>query len=709
MDIKQLMKELTTEEKIGQLLQLAPFHFIKDIEMEVAGHVSPLSLNQDKIFLAGSVLGIGHASEMISVQEKYLKKSRHKIPLMFMADIIHGYETIFPVPLALSCTWHESLIEKVARISAVEAQTAGIHVTFSPMADLVRDPRWGRVVESFGEDPYLQKVFARAMVNGYQNNDISKVGHVAACVKHFAAYGLSEAGRDYNTVDLSRSSLQNNFLSGYQAAIEAGAKMIMTAFNVIDGVPATINKYLLRDVLRKQWHFDGVTISDYDSLHQVIDHGCAENDEQAALKGIEAGLDIEMASTCYINHLTKHVKHDPTIEILLNQAVERVLILKKDLGLFDNPYKGADVKQEKCIVRAIEHLEFAQKVAEESVVLLKNDQTLPIENKKIALIGPYATSKETNGPWSWHGNNDFNLSLEEAFIKAGSEIIYVNPSHDPKTYDEHDCLMLRQADVIVAAVGETTKQSGEAHSRSQIELPFGQEKLITFAKTLGQKVVTVLYNGRPLILENIQTSDAIVETWFTGSMGNQAIVDILTGKVNPSGKLTMSFPRNVGQIPIYYNHLNTGRPKIEGIDNEFVSYYLDVSNQSLYPFGYGLSYSTFDYKNLRLSATRMTETETITASIDIINKSDRGGYEIIQLYLRDYVAGISRPVMELKGFKKVWIKAFSKETITFDITKDMLGYKDENGMDIYEQGRFKLMIGKHAEAVISMDFDFIKE
>jgi beta-glucosidase len=708
MDIKQLLKDLTIEEKIGQLLQIAPFFFIEDIEIDVSGHVGPLALNEQKIFLAGSVLGIGHAKEMMSVQEKYLKKSRHKIPLMFMADIIHGYETIFPVPLALSCTWHETLIEKVARISAIEAQTAGIHVTFSPMADLVRDPRWGRVVESFGEDPHLQKVFARAMVKGYQNGDISKEGNIAACVKHFAAYGLTEAGRDYNTVDLSRTSLHNYFLSGYKAAIEAGAKLVMTAFNVLDGIPSTINQYLLRDVLRAQWQFEGVTISDYDSLHQVIEHGCAENDEQAALKGIQAGLDIEMASTCYMNHLKKHIEKDSTVELLLNQAVERILLLKKELGLFENPFKGANIDLEKTVVRSKAHLELSRSVAQESVVLLKNDGTLPIINKRIALIGPYATSRETNGPWSWHGNNADNLSLEEAFQEAGIDIVYVNPSHDPKSYDEQDSLLITQADVIIAAVGETTRQSGEAHSRSAIDLPFGQEHLIAFAKTFDKKVVTVLYNGRPLILENIQSSDAILETWFTGSMGNHAIVDILTGKVNPSGKLTMSFPRNVGQIPIYYNHLNTGRPKIEGIQNEFVSYFLDVSNQPLYPFGFGLSYATFIYENLRLSSSKMTDLESITASIDVTNISNRDGYETVQLYLRDYVASISRPVMELKAYQKVWIKAGIKETITFEITKDMLGYKDPHGLDIYEHGTFKVMIGKHAEAVMSVDFDFIK-
>ncbi len=709
MNIKSLMNQMTIEEKIGQLLQIAPFFFIKELDIEVSGHVNTLSMTHQKIFSSGSVLGIGNAEEMIQVQTKYLQENRHKIPLMFMADIIHGYETIFPVPLALSCSWNPGLVKNVARISALEAQTSGIHVTFSPMVDLVRDPRWGRVVESFGEDPYLHEVYAKAMVEGYQNEDIKKVGHIASCVKHFAAYGLSEAGRDYNTVDLSRVSLHNQFLPGYKAAIDAGARLIMTAFNVLDGIPSTVNQYLLRDVLRKTWKFQGVTISDYDSLHQVIAHGCAKDDYEAAYRGISAGLDIEMASLCYVNHLKTIISEGKISCDLLDEAVERVLTLKNDLGLFENPFKGADPNLAKALVRSEKHLDFSRKVAHESMVLLKNDGILPLKQQKVALLGLYATSRETNGPWSWHGKNDLNASLEEALIAAGIQVCYVQRQEDPNQIPKEDYPMIESADVIVIAIGEHTKQSGEAHSRSILEIPFEQDKLIHDAQRFNKPIVTLLYNGRPLILESIQSSNAILETWFSGSMGNHAIADLLNGNINPSGKLTMSFPRNVGQIPIYYNHLNTGRPQVLGVQNEYVSYYLDVSNQPLYPFGYGLSYSNFKYQSIQLSKNQMTKNETLSLEVQITNDSDRGGYEVVQLYLRDVVAYISRPVMELKGFKKIWFSPHETKVVSFDIHHDMLSYRNEYGEDVFEYGTFKAMVGSDSLHVLSTDFDFVKE
>ena len=710
MDINTLLEKLTIEEKIGQLLQLSPFNFIRDIEVEVFGHLKELGLTEKKIFSAGSVLGIHNATEMIAVQEKYLRKSTHQIPLVFMADIIHGYETIFPVPLAVSTSWNPSLAFDVARVSAVEASTAGIHVTFSPMADLSRDPRWGRVVEGFGEDPYLNAAFTKEMVKGYQQDDISKDGNVASCVKHFAAYGAAEGGRDYNTVDVSRLSLHNHYLKGYKAAVDAGAKMIMTSFNVLDGIPATINKHLLREVLRDLWKFDGLTITDYDSLHQVVPHGNAENDEEAALKGIIAGLDIEMASTCYINYLKKLIENHQVDIKLVDEAVLRVLKLKEEIGLFDNPYKGASVLLESKFVRSSEHLEISKKVAHESMVLLKNESILPLsKEKKYALIGPYADTRNTNGPWSWHGKNELNHTLKETLTENHISLSLVKQVMSIDDLSEEDLKELKKVDAVILALGENERESGEAHSKVDIKLPRNQEKFVDLVKNLSLDAIVLLYHGRPFDLTNIMHANAILDVYYLGSMANEAIADVLTGVINPSGKLTMSYPRHVGQIPIYYNYLNTGRPKIIGDRNEYVSYYLDELNSPLFPFGYGLSYSKFSYHDLRLSQFEMTVDEEISLAIDVQNESETGGFETIQLYIRDYVATISRPVKELKGFQKVWFAPHQKKTIKFKINRSSLSYLDDQGKEVIEPGRFRIMVGSSSEELTSLDIILKKE
>ncbi|MBU1145572.1 MAG: glycoside hydrolase family 3 C-terminal domain-containing protein [Firmicutes bacterium] len=704
--MKDLLKQLSTKEKIGQLLQIAPFFFVKDLKKEVSGPVEDLHLNEELIFLAGSVLGVGSPEEMILVQKTYLEKSRHKIPLIFMADIIHGYKTIFPVPIALASSWNPSLLETVARISALEASTSGIHVTFSPMADLSRDPRWGRVVEGFGEDPYLTGKYAEAMVRGYQNDGIEKVGSLASCVKHFAGYGASESGRDYNTVDLSRQTLHDQYFIGYKKAIDAGARLVMTAFNVIDGVPSTANKYLLRDVLRDTWNFKGVTISDYDSLKQIIAHGYAEDMEEVALKGITAGLDIEMSSSAYSNHLETLIQKKQVQMSLLDEAVLRILELKKDLGLFENPFKGIENESMKNLVLSLSHLEASLKVAHESMVLLKNEDILPLtKGATLALIGPYSTSRATVGPWSWHGRRDTNTTLEEALIKADQRLIFVKDSISLLDYTLKDIKQIQRADVVIVAIGENERLSGEAHSLSDIHLPSKQDLLVNMVKALGKKVLVILFNGRPLLLENILDADAILETWFLGSKTAEAITDVLTGKINPSGKLPMSFPKSIGQIPIYYNHLNTGRPYIgPNDDNEFVSRYLDVSNEPLFPFGFGLSYLKLTYKDLRLDKLKITSQETLHASITISNDSTFEGFEIVEVYIRDYTASICRPVKELKQFKKIWINRHSTLTVTFDITINDLMYTIDDGSKTYEMGRFCLMIGPSSNTVLQKDF-----
>ncbi len=705
--IEQLMQNLTIEEKIGQLMQLAPFFFIGDLKKEVYGPIQALGLKESEVFLSGSVLGIGSASEMKSVQQAYLDKSRHKIPLIFMADIIHGYKTIFPVPLAMAASFNPELVKKAARISALEAQTAGIHVTFSPMADLSRDPRWGRVVEGFGEDPYLNQVYAKAMVEGYQHDGIDKVGNLASCVKHFAAYGASEAGRDYNTVDMSRLNLHQYYMSGYKSAVEAGARLVMTSFNILEGVPATQNKYLLRDVLKDQWGFDGVVISDYDSLRQTIEHGTSENDREAAKKAILGGLDIEMATSSYVLNLKSLIESNEVPMALLDDSVYRVLKLKQDLGLFEDPFKGADELKEQSLVLSKAHKQMALEVARESMVLLKNEGILPLKKtQKVALMGEYATLTDTIGPWHWHGRHEDCIPLYEAISEYTKPVLVSNQNTlSNLSVMEHNTLMT--SDVVIVAVGEHKIESGEAHSKVNITLKPQDESLIEALYQLGKKVVLVLFHGRPLVLSQVEPKvSAILDTFFLGTMSQQAIAETLFGLNNPSGKLTMSYPRHVGQIPIYYNHLNTGRPfKNDG--NPFTSFYLDEQNTPLYPFGFGLSYSTFKLTNLSVSSLTISKADTITVSIDVENTSSVDGYETVQLYIRDYSAEVSRPVQELKQFKKVWLKSNQKAVVSFQLTVKDLGYVHSDLSVQADPGKFSIQVGNASNQVLKTDITLI--
>lgn len=709
MDTKKLLQQMTFEEKVGQMMQIAPFFFIEHINALIFGEVKDLGLTQKEIFHAGSVLGIGNAKEMIAVQERYLKTSRLGIPLIFMADIIHGYETIFPVPLALASSFNGELVRLASRISAVEASTAGIHVTFAPMADLVRDPRWGRVVESFGEDPYLNEVMTKASVTGFQTNDLKQEDTLAACVKHFAGYGASEAGRDYNTVDLSRVQMHNYYLSGYRSAIEAGAKLVMTSFNVIEGIPVTVNRFLLRDLLRDLYQFKGVVISDYDSLHQILAHGCAEDDKEAAQLGIDAGLDIEMASSCYIRHL-EELSDSGTVDMkLIDEAVLRILDLKQELGLFDHPYKGASTSREEKLVRSKEHLDAALKVSHESIVLLENNNLLPLKSKmKVALVGPYATSKETNGPWSWHGNNDLNKSLNEALKNQGVDATICLSNPDFNTYQEHEINLIKEADVVILALGEHFRESGEAHSKGYIRLSKVQEDLFSHIKNIAKKTVTIITAGRPLILDKFTKSDALIYAWFLGSRHHEALVDILYGTVNPSGKLPMSFPVTEGQIPVYYNHLSTGRPYQVGGHNEYTSHYLDIPNEPLYTFGEGKSYTIFAYKNIHMNQHEMYAHEHVLLSLDITNTGNFTGKETVMLFIRDLVAKIARPVKELKQFKKIDLKPNETKKLTFKITTNDLSYYDDQGHKVLDPGMFDIMVGPNAKDVSTLKLELKK-
>lgn len=700
---------MTLDEKIGQLTQIGPHFFLHDLNHELTGPVTELGISEEKIYLTGSILGIGNAREMKKIQEKYLAKSRHKIPLLFMADVVHGYETIFPVPLALSTSWDEDILFDSARVAAIEAQTAGINVTFAPMSDLSRDPRWGRVVEGFGEDPLLNEKFTQAMVRGFQNGDISQEGNLASCVKHFAAYGAAEAGRDYNTVDMSKRILHQHYLPGYKAGVDAGAKLMMTAFNVFDGVPATTNSYLLKDVLRNSWQFKGVVISDYASLKETIKHGTSENGYDAAVQGIQAGLDIEMATALYMQNLRKAVEAGDVDVQLIDEAVLRVLMLKKELGLFENPYKGMDLEKEKTLVLSDNHKMRAKKAADASIVLLKNENSiLPLKNQKIALIGPYATSQAMMGPWSWHGKPENSRSIQSV-LEEKAKVVYTNSAKNSQEIHAADYDKIKTADVIVLALGEAANHSGEAHSRSVIDLPKNQKSLIETFQKLGKPIVLILFNGRPLKLTDVEPQvDAIIEAFFPGTMAAESIVDILMGRVNPSAKLTMSFPRNEGQIPIYYNHLNTGRPFADAKD-AYTSHYLDVENEPLYPFGYGLSYAQFNYQNLKLSKNHLKPNEIIVVSVDIKNDSDVAGFEIVQFYIRDHVAKVSRPVKELKQYQKIWFNPKEEKKVTFDVTINDLTYISNALETVYDTGRFSVFVGTNSISCLEAQFQLEKE
>lgn len=691
MDIKQILSKMSLDEKIGQMMQIPPNYFIENSTVEIAGNIYYSKLTSDQKFKVGSILGVGNSDEMEKLQRNYLSNSRLKIPLLFMADIIHGYETIFPIPLAQSCSFNDNIAFNIARISAIEAQTAGIGVTFSPMADLTRDPRWGRVMEGYGEDPYLLERFVKATVQGYQQDDILKEGNLASCIKHFAGYGAPIGGLDYNTVDMSLLEFYQNYVKGYKAGINAGAQMMMSAFNAFNGVPASINKELMVDILRDKLNFNGVTITDYNSLKESITHRVAINKKHAAELGIKAMIDIEMVSTCYADFI-KELINDGIINISdINNAVFRILKLKNDLGLFENPYNYTSKLKEKEINRCEAHLQKARELAHECMVLLKNDNnTFPIKtNQKILLLGPFVNEYRTNGAWSWRGNNHKNRSLYESLKLEGLQVEYADYTEQTST------VKLDKYDLILCALGEYENESGEAKSKSDLHLNYDQTKWVKYAKDNHKKVAVILYNGRPLILTDIINADTILETWFLGSKANEAIADVLMGRVNPCGKLTMSFPLNMGQIPIYYNHFSTGRPRVNSND-PFTSYYIDCDNSALFPFGYGLSYSTFVYKNHKISNTVITEKNTINYQVDIENKSNIDGYEIVQLYIQDVVSNITRPIKELKNYKKLFIEKNTTKTVTFEISLRDLTYTNNKGQQIVEKGEFLIMVGPNS-------------
>ncbi|TYS18036.1 beta-glucosidase BglX [Rossellomorea vietnamensis] len=717
-NLTELLSKMTLDEKIAQLTQLAtPFFKGSKDQGEITGPMKEMGITQKVIENAGSVLGASGAQQTKSIQEEHLKNNRLGIPLLFMSDIVHGYETIFPIPLAMGCSWDLSLAEKSAEIAAKEAAVSGVHVTFAPMVDLVRDPRWGRVMETTGEDPYLNGEFSKAQVKGFQGSNLTKdFNRVAACVKHFAAYGAPEGGRDYNTVNMSEREMYEQYLPAYKAAIDAGVEMVMSAFNTVDGIPATGSKYLMRKILRKEMEFEGILISDWGAVKELIPHGVAEDEAEAAFKALEAGIDIEMMTTCYVDHLKEQIEMRNLTESLVDEAVLRILKLKKKLGLFENPYRGADERLENEVVMSAEHRAASRELATKSLVLLKNEKNvLPLNHhQKISLIGPFADNGDILGAWSWKGSREDAVTLKEG-ISQGMDhsLLTIAKGSNIQSISEEDAAEAVQAaknsDVVILALGEDSEMSGEAGSRTNIKLPQAQLDLFAKIKETGKPIVVVLFNGRPLDLTDIHDqADAILEAWYPGTEGGAAITDVLFGKENPSGKLTMSFPYSAGQIPVYYNHFNTGRPKdAPDAQERYASQYLDSPNKPLYPFGFGLSYTNFLYKNIQQSAENMDPEEGISFTIEVTNNGKMAGEEVVQFYIQDVTGEVVRPLKELKDFRKIFLNPGETKEVLFNLREEQLRYYHSDLSLKSDKGKFNVFIGSSSEDVLSLSFQLL--
>lgn len=725
--IDNLMGKMTLQEKIGQLNLPVSGEIVtgQAKSSDVAGKIRKGQV--------GGLFNVKGVENIREVQKIAVEQSRLKIPLLFGMDVIHGYETVFPIPLALSCSWDMEAIKESARIAAKESSADGICWTFSPMVDICRDPRWGRMAEGGGEDPYLGSEISAAMVKGYQGDDLTDKNTIMACVKHFALYGAPEAGRDYNTVDMSHLSMFNNYFPPYKAAIDAGVGSVMTSFNVVDGIPATGNKWLMTDVLRDRWGFDGFVVTDYTAISEMIAHGMGDLQQVSAMS-LSAGTDMDMVADGFLTTLEKSLKEGKVTMAEIDKACRRILEAKYKLGLFDDPYKYCDASRVKKAIFTAENRAVARKIATETFVLLKNENNLlPLQRKgKIALVGPLANTKANMpGTWSVAATSDKYNSLYESmkqslagkaevFYAKGSNLMYDAQREAEATMFGREMRDLRsaqelldealsvasQADVIVAAVGESSEMSGESSSRTNLEMPDAQRDLLTALKKTGKPIVLVYFAGRSTVMTWEQENfPAILNVWFGGSEAADAICDVVFGDVSPSGKLTTTFPKNVGQIPLYYNHLNTGRPLEAGKwFSKFRSNYLDIDNDPLYPFGYGLSYTTFRYGDLQLSNNSMNEKGKITASVTVTNTGNYDADEIVQMYIRDMVGSVARPVKELKGFERIHLKKGESRTVSFDITAEQLKFYNSTLNWACEPGEFEVMVGGNSRDVQTKKF-----
>ncbi|SFN41093.1 beta-glucosidase [Chitinophaga sp. YR627] len=720
--LNSLIKRMTLDEKIGQLNLLTS-------DMDVTGPFMKPGYKKDvEAGLCGSIFNAYTPQYTRQLQEMAMK-TRLKIPLLFGYDVIHGHKTIFPIPLGEACTWDMALLEQSARIAAQEASADGLQWTYSPMVDIARDPRWGRVAEGVGEDTWYGVQVAKAKVKGYQGSDLSANNTILACVKHFALYGAIEAGRDYNTVDMSRRQMYQYYLPPYKAAIDAGVATAMTSFNEIDGTPATANKWLLTDLLRKDWGFKGFVVTDYTAINEMIAHGNVKDEYEAGAAALNAGVDMDMQGGIFAGQLKKLLQDKKVTLKEIDSAVYRILTAKYDLGLFKDPFKYCDNERAAKEIMSAENLAAAQKIAERSIVLLKNEnQLLPLKKAaKIALIGPLANSqRDMIGNWSAAGDYTKAVTLLEALKKRSANVQYLPGAHYTQdttlykratqklkldaadTADSQQMLaaaveLAKQSDIVVMALGESQGMTGEAASRSNISIPENQRELLKAVYATGKPVVLVLSNGRPITLEWENAHiPAILETWFLGTKAGDAIASVLFGDYNPAGKLTMSFPRNVGQIPIYYNHKNTGRPL--NPYNKYSTKYLDTENDPLFPFGYGLSYTTFSYGDLKLSKQQIAATDKLQISIPVTNNGNFDGEEVVQLYVRDMVGSVTRPVKELKGYKKITLAKGETKTVTFELSVEDLKFYDKDMRWKAEPGDFTIFVGTNSRDVQSAGF-----
>jgi beta-glucosidase len=729
--VKNLMSKMTLEEKLGQLNLPASSDF-------VTGAVSSSDIAEKvKAGKVGGVFNIRSVTKIKELQQFAVNNTRLHIPLLFGMDVIHGYKTIFPIPLGMSATWDMDLVKRSAQIAASEASADGIQWTFSPMVDLTRDPRWGRTSEGNGEDAFLSSAIAKAMVHGYQGDDLSAPNTIMSCVKHFALYGAAEGGRDYNTTDMSRVRMYNEYFPPYKATIDAGVGSVMVSFNEIDGVPASANKWLVDDVLRKQWKFDGFVVSDYTGIPEMVNHGYGDFQTVNA-KSLVAGVDMDMVGEGFLNTLKKSMQEGKVTMAQINQACERILEAKYKLGLFDDPYRYCNEKRSATEVFTAANRTEARKIASQSFVLLKNNNNiLPLSaGKKIALVGPLANAKENmTGTWSVGADNAQSISLLKGLTNAvgnNGKVLYAKGSNleddeemqkrqtmfgkdierDGRTAEQmiQEAISISaNADVIVAALGEGAESSGESASKSEIDIPYAQKRLLKALLATGKPVVLVLFNGRPLTLSwESENVPAILDVWFAGSEAGDAIADALLGKVNPSGKLSMSFPHNVGQIPVYYNHKNTGRPLTGKWFSKFQSNYIDVPNEPLYPFGYGLSYTQFEYGVMQLSAKQLKGNQKLIVTVPVKNIGKYAGKEVVQLYIRDEVGSITRPVQELKGFNKIELAPGETKNVSFEITPELLKFYNGDLKFDWESGDFQIMVGTSSKDVQNQKINWVK-
>ncbi len=702
--IKNLLSQMTLEEKIGQLAQYNGNVFI-DSAAEITGPKAFYGLTDQDISRVGSVLNFASVEEMKAIQDKHLAEDPNKIPMMFMMDVIHGFRTIYPIPMALGASFDPDLAEECSRMAAREASASGVQVTFTPMVDYSRDPRWGRVMESCGEEPKVISAIAAAQVRGFQGDDLANPDNMATCVKHFAGYGGAEAGRDYNMVELSQRELREFYLPAYKAAMDAGCAMVMPSFNALNGVPSIANPWLMKTILKEEWGYEGVVISDYNAVGELLPHGIAGDMKQAAKLAFRQGCDIEMCSSGYIHHLKELIEEGEFSEAQVDAAVERVLRLKEKLGLFEDPYHGADQALADQRILSPEHRAIARRAAAESAVLLKNDGILPLSRdvKKIALIGPFADEKEIIGFWFCNGRSEEATTVAEGVsaLLKDSRVTVVRGCGSK--FDDLDCSGIpaavqaaKEADAVILCLGEPQNYTGEGNCRTDLGLPGVQLELARQVIDANPNTAAVVFNGRPLVLTELDAiAPAILTMWFPGTEGGNAVADLVFGLSNPCGKLPMTFPKSVGQIPIYYNRTSTGRPRWtkEAGHRGYTSDYIDCSTLPLYSFGHGLSYAKFEYSGLTLSADTLDADSELTVTVKVKNTSNVPGKEVVQLYMQDVLGSVVRPIQQLLAFQKLEFAPGEEKCVRFTVTEPMLRFWNFDNQHVSEPGDFRLMVG----------------